>query len=154
MLNQIQQLFKYNKVANLKYINALNNGIEYPDRAHELMIHILNAHEIWLDRINPIQNKESVLPWDKRPGINKIDLNLTLYDRTDKFLKDNQIEIISRRNVKYQTTKGDLFENSIIDILHHIINHGSYHRGQISIFLREKDIAPPNSDYIMYVREL
>ena len=154
MINLLDQLFKYNKAANLEYIHALESNANFPDRAHELMIHILNAQEIWMDRLSPIAGKKSILPWDRRNDINKIELNSILYERTEKFLKDNQVEILSRKKIHYRTTKGDSFENTVADILYHIINHATYHRGQISIYLRAKDTTPPNSDYIFYVREL
>lgn len=36
----------------------------------------------------------------------------------------------------------------------HVVNHGSYHRGQIAASIRAKGIAPPSTDLILYYRRL
>lgn len=153
MVDQLIQLFKYNKEANDRYIQALQGSVEINERALELMSHILNAQEVWFDRFDPIPEKKSVMPWDKRELNTLKEDNARLYTRAESFIKKNSAEISSTRVIYYKTTKGQDFENNLIDILYHIINHASYHRGQISIYLREKEITPPNSDYIMFVRE-
>ena len=48
--------------------------------------------------------------------------------------------------------KGNLFENKIDDILFHIINHSTYHRGQIMMLFRESGLEPIFSDYIFHKR--
>jgi uncharacterized damage-inducible protein DinB len=35
----------------------------------------------------------------------------------------------------------------------HFINHSSYHRGQIVVFLRQLGSAAPNTDLIRYYRQ-
>ncbi len=148
------QLFQYNKEANDRYIQILQSNTGIQDRAIELISHILNAQEVWLDRLAPEPQQKTILPWDRRDTNSLGELNASLQKRTESYLKTNSSEISANNIISYKTTKGQTFENKIIDILHHIINHGSYHRGQISIYLREKEITPPNSDYIMYVRDL
>ena len=153
MNDLLLQLFKYNKEANDRYIQSLQNSVGINERALELMSHILNAQEVWFDRFDPIPDKKSVMPWDKRELNTLKEDNARLYKRAESFIKNNSSEISSNKVISYKTTKGQNFESNLIDILYHIINHASYHRGQISIYLRDKDITPPNSDYIMYVRE-
>ena len=36
----------------------------------------------------------------------------------------------------------------------HVINHGSYHRGQVATMLRQAGIVPPGTDLITYYRSL
>lgn len=39
-------------------------------------------------------------------------------------------------------------------MLQHVVNHGTYHRGQIATMLRQMDAAPPRSmDLIDFYRE-
>jgi uncharacterized damage-inducible protein DinB len=153
-MNSFLQFFQYNRDANQSYIKVLQEADGIQDRAFELMSHILNAHEVWLERITPGTTSGQVNPWDKRDLITLNDVNFDLYGKTEKLLKSSSSEILSGKKISYKTTKGQPFESKIADILYHIVNHASYHRGQISIFLREKEITPPNSDYIFYVRDL
>ncbi len=36
----------------------------------------------------------------------------------------------------------------------HVINHGSYHRGQFATMLRQAGIVPPGTDLLIYYRSL
>lgn len=55
--------------------------------------------------------------------------------------------------IGYKTSKGDAFQNTVKDILFHIINHSTYHRGQIAANCKEYGIEPLMSDYIFYKRD-
>jgi uncharacterized damage-inducible protein DinB len=66
-------------------------------------------------------------------------------------------EIITNSNdfekrVDYETTEGRVFANELKDILFHIINHSTHHRGQILAGFRDSNIEPGNLDYISYKR--
>lgn len=38
-------------------------------------------------------------------------------------------------------------------ILMHVVNHGSYHRGQFTTLLRQSGVAPPSTDLIAFYRK-
>ena len=38
-------------------------------------------------------------------------------------------------------------------IVLHVVNHGSYHRGQVAAMLRAAGYAPPDSDLIIWYRQ-
>jgi uncharacterized damage-inducible protein DinB len=58
------------------------------------------------------------------------------------------------RELKYTNYVNDYYENSIGDIMAHLVNHGTYHRGQVAVLLREKGYDPVNTDFITYDRVL
>jgi uncharacterized damage-inducible protein DinB len=120
----------------------LNN---LPEKAIKLINHILSSHRVWNSRI---LNQPSTHPWEMRPFENLIQINTENYQQTLGILeKSNLSEIIT-----YQNTKGEIFHNKTEDILFHLINHGTYHRGQIALLFRESGIEPMVSDYIFYKR--
>ena len=44
--------------------------------------------------------------------------------------------------------------NSICDMLQHVVNHGTHHRGQITTMLRQLEAVPPKSmDLLAFYRE-
>ncbi|KSU60585.1 hypothetical protein AS034_17300 [[Bacillus] enclensis] len=56
-------------------------------------------------------------------------------------------------SISYQTSKGETFQNTREEILKHLINHGTYHRGNISAMLRQLGEKGVSTDYIYYLRE-
>jgi uncharacterized damage-inducible protein DinB len=58
------------------------------------------------------------------------------------------------RVVSYKTTDGRTFAEPIAQILQHVVNHASYHRGQITTMLRQLKASPPMAmDLIAFHRE-
>lgn len=140
-------LFQYNYECNQKLIPLIYPRQEVlSDGGSKWMSHIINAHEIWNERILPSGIRTKV--WEEH------DPNLLL--EKDKFNFQQSIKIVENRDLQelltYTNTQGETHTNSIQDILFHIINHSTYHRGQIAIKCREHDLDPLVTDYIFYKR--
>ena len=56
--------------------------------------------------------------------------------------------------VPHRNLQGDRFEMPAWQITLHLVNHGSFHRGQIAAMLRGAGFAPPATDLILFYREL
>lgn len=56
------------------------------------------------------------------------------------------------REVAYTNSAGDAFRTAAEDILIHVAMHGSYHRGQVALLLRQAGAEPRATDYIAFVR--
>jgi uncharacterized damage-inducible protein DinB len=54
--------------------------------------------------------------------------------------------------VEYENSEGRTFANDVKDILFHVVNHSTHHRGQIMMDLRASGITPEPLDYIFYKR--
>ena len=51
--------------------------------------------------------------------------------------------------------KGEEFKNGVEGILFHVVNHGTFHRGQILTMLRELGFTSfPSQDLITFLREV
>jgi uncharacterized damage-inducible protein DinB len=58
------------------------------------------------------------------------------------------------RTIEYQDLRGNDQSDVLWQMLQHMVNHGTYHRGQITTMLRQLDSAPPRSmDLITFYRE-
>ena len=53
----------------------------------------------------------------------------------------------------YKNLKGQAFERPIWQVILHVVNHGTYHRGQIASMLRQQGHFPPGTDLIYYYLE-
>ncbi len=110
------------------------------------MSHIIQAHLIWNSRLS--QKKGPATAWEIKPMAELKKLDAENFADT--------LAIINARDftetINYTNLKGDAFTNSIRDILFHVINHSTYHRGQIAADLKQHGIEPPITDYIFYKR--
>lgn len=53
----------------------------------------------------------------------------------------------------YKNFAGAEFRTPVGEILLHVAQHGTYHRGQIATAVRAAGVTPVNTDYINFVRE-
>jgi uncharacterized damage-inducible protein DinB len=51
----------------------------------------------------------------------------------------------------YRTTKGAPSTNPLWQMLQHVVNHGTYHRGQVVTLLRQLGAQPRATDLLRYL---
>jgi uncharacterized damage-inducible protein DinB len=55
---------------------------------------------------------------------------------------------------QYRFMNGQATESAFWQMFQHVVNHGTYHRGQVTTMLRQLGAAPPKStDMITFYRE-
>ncbi len=121
------------------------------DRPRLLLSHLLAAEQIWLSRIRG-EPHPGIEVWPELSLDECADLvqrNATAYRDLVESVSPSDLD----RVVAYRTSGGREYETKLIDILIHVALHGSHHRGQIAVAVRELGRAPENTDYITYVRE-
>jgi len=143
----LNQLFDYNFDCNKRLIEAFGKTATVSEKSGMLFSHILNAHHIWNNRIlgKPVDYEV---------------FQIHAYKAWADIHYENQrttFEIITGaddfdKRIDYETTQGRLFTNSLKDILVHIVNHSTHHRGQISVDFRNNGQEPLPMDYIHYKR--
>jgi uncharacterized damage-inducible protein DinB len=57
------------------------------------------------------------------------------------------------RVIEHRTTAGVRQAAPLSQMLQHLVNHGSYHRGQVATMLRQLDAKPISTDLIFFYRE-
>jgi len=57
------------------------------------------------------------------------------------------------KDISYKSTKGDPFVTPLWQIILHVVNHGTHHRGLVSGFLRAMGHTPPSLDLAGFYRE-
>jgi uncharacterized damage-inducible protein DinB len=53
----------------------------------------------------------------------------------------------------YKNTKGEVFQNEFSEIIDHLTNHGTYHRGNVSAVLHQHGEKSISTDFIFFLRE-
>ena len=140
----VKDLFEYTHEMNAQFID-LSEKCDV-DRANELMDHVLNAMQIWLDRIH--SKPMSIKPWHSRKNAEE-----RRQDNTRLCHQFEEVLELNSRQIEYSNTRGQTFDNSLRDILYHVVNHSTHHRSQIGSIARAQGIDVPPSDFIFYKRK-
>lgn len=146
MKNFFKEIFEYQHYYNQQLLKIfLGNKERISSRTPELFSHLVNAHQIWNARII---GGEAV-------GVHAIHS----FEECEKMDRENYLNTLQileyldlDQEISYKNSKGDDFENKVRDILFHISNHTTHHRGQLISDLRQQGIEPPVTDYIFYKR--
>ena len=57
------------------------------------------------------------------------------------------------RAMEYKTLKFGVYRNPLWQSMQHVVNHGTYHRGQVTTLLRQLGAQPILTDLMHYYRE-
>lgn len=58
------------------------------------------------------------------------------------------------RAISYENPPGTRWTYTLGQMLQHVVNHSTYHRGQVAALLRQLGRVPPPTDYLIYFDEL
>jgi uncharacterized damage-inducible protein DinB len=150
MKDHFKQLFKYDKWANQQLLDLFERQFPVNPRIYELFSHTLSAQRLWLDRILGLPQSVTIWGQERIPAEMKEDnenYNLAWLD----FIEELQPEDFERM-VHYNSSKGDPFDNRLADIIMHVINHATHHRGGIVTLMKEEGFVLRYLDYIAFVR--
>ncbi len=146
------QLFDYDRQANhLILATILTAGL--PQKPIQLMAHLLSAQQVWLKRCKGESAINGTIwpDWQANTLKQIIDDNHQAWTNylntldTDDF---NQL-------ISYKNSKGIEYKNKVVDVLAHLINHGTHHRAQAGQQLKFAGVTNlPVTDYIFYIRDL
>ena len=144
-------LFQYTGWANDRMLTTMQAAESVPERAVELLSHLLRTQDVWFGRIEKTDHAALDF-WVDEDLAACAERAETSAQRWRTAL-DERATTDFDQLVSYSNSKGTHFETPLRDLLYHVINHGTHHRAQIALVLREAGIAPPATDYIYFVRE-
>ena len=138
----------YNFWANKRILEAIGASSKTM-KDEELLTHfghILHAQIIWYNRVLEVDEKVDAWP------------NLTFQECQNKLFGKASIDLNNMAQkasqlCSYTNSKGLSFESKVSDIIQHVINHGQHHRAQIALLLRQKEVSPPATDFIVFTRQ-
>jgi uncharacterized damage-inducible protein DinB len=120
-------------------------------RAVEIFAHVQAARELWLSRVSTLGTP----PPDGVFPVRTIDACETsaraMDDAWARFVRGLTGADLERP-VQYTSTEGHAYESALADILTHVVNHSSYHRGQIAHLLAHTGTKPAVTDFIAFAR--
>ncbi len=113
--------------------------------------HIVGAEWIWLRRW--LGESPTAAPgWVAESSLSELRGRLAALEaERDQFLgqlADGDLE----RVVEYRRVSGEAYADRLADLVRHVVNHSTYHRGQVATQLRQIGVSPPSTDLIIHVR--
>ena len=122
-------------------------------RAHmphrlEILEHIFMAERIWLARI-----EGNVEAKHLQPPADGAALAAEWAEMHRKWQDLAAAQADWSSVVPYKTMSGIESSSPLWQIVLHMANHGSYHRGQVAAVLRAEGFTPPSTDLILWYRQ-
>lgn len=143
MKQHLQTYLEYTHFCNLQMIVVLtpenNQG-----KIARFVSHTINAQHIWNKRLEGQQITLGV--WQDHDKTTLVQLEHENYETSLRLLELLDLSI----NISYENSEGTSFTKNIGDIFFHIINHSTYHRGQLMLVLKEAGVSPIPLDFIHY----
>jgi len=116
------------------------------------ILHVWDAELVWLKRLQG----ESLTSWPSESFTGDREALITGWIDNTIALKDfveSKGEEYLTSTVEYKTMAGKLYSNTVEEIIYHVVNHGTFHRGQIVTMLRANGFtALESTDLITYLR--
>ncbi len=137
------ELLNYTTKADAIVIAALDK-VDLPE-ANKLFSHVLTAQHIWAKRILGEQPGKGV--WEEQPKAVFEALSAENAELFATILTTRRLD----EPIYYANAHGK-FENSLQDILFHVVNHSTYHRAQIATMLKQTGQIPPVTDFVILKR--
>ena len=118
----------------------------------DTLLHIMQVEWLWLERWHG-RSPTSFAPNANTPMSNpfapagwRLNATCSITSRRSRPRK-------SQRVVPAQTTAGVPQAAPLWQMLQHLVNHGTYHRGQVATMLRQLGAKPTAIDLILFYRE-
>ncbi len=154
-------LFDYNSWANHRALEACatlsaeqftrDMGSSFRS-VRDTLAHIYGAEWLWLERWHG--RIPSALPTAADfPDLESLRARWVEHERNLETYIDALTPSELERVIKYKNTRGTPFEGPIWPMLQHVVNHSTYHRGQITTLLRQLGATPVTTDLIAFMRK-
>ncbi len=158
---EFRVLYEYDAWANHRLLDAAkaltqeqftrDMGSSFPS-VRDTLAHIMGGQWIWLERWQGRTPTKlpAVEDFPDLPSLRKrwaeIEADLLTFVRG---LTAERIAAVS----EYKTLTAGTFQSSLGQMLQHLVNHGTYHRGQVTTLLRQLGAKSASTDLSLFYRE-
>lgn len=155
-MTNLIKLVEYQQWANAKIVAQLKTlqpevlekefGGSFPS-LRLTVLHMLQADYRWLHRLkgNPIVTIPT--EWQSDSSQNLLTTWLDVQGQLVETVKTLSAEQL----IAFTIATGDRFELPLHEVITHVVNHATYHRGQVVNQLRMAGENPVNTDYFLFV---
>ncbi len=156
---EIRTLYGYNRWANRRLLTAAQL-LKWQDFTKDLgashgsirgtLVHILCGEWLWLRRWRGESPKQTFAPEEFSDWTAVESRWNAVEQEQNKFLESLTNDFLIRRG-SYENLEGVRWDYALAEMMQHLVNHSSYHRGQIAVLLRQLGQMPPATDFLVFL---
>ena len=157
-LDAIRELYDYNHWANQRaissvtplthemFIRSMGNSF---GSVRDTLAHILGAEWIWLERWLG-RSPKALLSASDFPTVQTLQQRWAAVRHDQSEFIQTLVPDRLQEEVSYINTRGERYAYALWRQMVHVVNHSSYHRGQITTLLRQMGAEPMSTDLLDY----
>ena len=159
--SEMQQLYDFNSWANHRSLNAAENlnpeqfvkqlGSSFPS-VRDTLAHIYGAEWIWFERFQG-RSPSSLPDRNQFPDVPSLRQKWVDQDEQLRNFVAGLTQADLDRDFEYKTLNFGVYRNPMWQSMMHLVNHGSYHRGQVTTLIRQLGGQPMLTDLMHFYRE-
>jgi uncharacterized damage-inducible protein DinB len=158
---EMVMLFEYNGWANRRALEAASVlsseqfnkqlGSSFSS-VRDTLSHMYGAEWVWLERFQG-RTPATFPDGAEFADVEKLKASwLELEEKQLNFVRGLKQEDLDRI-LEYKTFRFGVYKNPLWQSMQHVVNHGTYHRGQVTTMLRQLGATPILTDLMHYYRE-
>ena len=153
LLEQFRKNFEYDYWANDRYVKALAEMPQPPEKAVKILGHLVFAKDVWLARL---MKEDQSRFTDPNPTYSVDECRQKFQELHEKWKKYLRSITPAELQGKFTATntQGKTSEHLVQNVLMHVIAHSHYHRGQLATLVHQGGGKRPSTDYIGYAYEI
>jgi uncharacterized damage-inducible protein DinB len=161
-LEEIRTLYSFNRWANARVLDAAGRlgpeefardlGSSYGS-VRSTLVHVAWAEWVWLRRW---LGESPRTRWDEAefPTLEALRARWSEVEREQwAFVAGLGADALDEV-IAYVNARGEEWRYPLWQMLLHVVNHGTYHRGQTVTLLRQLGAQPPLTDFLYYIDDL
>jgi uncharacterized damage-inducible protein DinB len=118
----------------------------------DTLVHLYSAEWIWLSRWQG-ESPAMMLQAEAYPDLPSLRQAWDAHRAKLTAFVARLADATLRESIAYRTLDGQPWTQPLWQLLQHVVNHATYHRGQVTTMLRQLGVAPPKSqDLIAFYR--
>ena len=151
-------LIAYDEWANERLMEALSGLDEeqftrplvssFPS-IRDTLAHVVAVEWVWLQRWLG-QSPTAPPPWAERPSLAELRERLAEIEAERGEFLDGLSDADLQAQVDYRNLKGGPGSARLGELVQHLVNHSSYHRGQLTTLMRQVGATGPATDFVLF----
>lgn len=157
----VRSLYVYNEWANARIFSAVTGLDEQVfaeprgssfSSIRDTVAHIVTSEWVWLRRWRG-ESPSAVPEWGSLKEATALRRKLDEIEADRAALLQDLSDGNLTTPLAYRNLQGDEFSQPLEDQLIHVVNHSTYHRGQVATLCRQAGSPMPATDLIVFKRE-
>ena len=154
----IETLFAYNRWANARVLDAaakltpeqFTRDLRSSHHSvRDTLVHIISGEWIWLMWWQGKSPKEMFDPAEF-PAMAALRARWAQVEREQAEFVGEATDESLRQEIRYTNLRGESYAYPLWQMMHHIANHSTFHRGQVVTMLRQLGAVPPATDSLVF----